>query len=207
MKNLVLYTNPQSRGRIAHWMMEELAEPYETVWLDYATSMHAPEYLAINPMGKVPALTHGKAVVTETAAICAYLATQFPEKQLIPTHSEGQAAFFRWLFFAAGPLEQAVTAKSQNWSVTPEQEGFLGFGNYNKTISTLANALHLSPYIAGEHFSAADVYVGSHLSWGMLFNSIEAQPVFEDYVARLKLRPAFIRSNQINDQYMQSQKA
>jgi glutathione S-transferase len=207
MKNLVLYTNPQSRGRIAHWMMEELAEPYETVWLDYTTSMHAPEYLAINPMGKVPALKHGKAVVTETAAICAYLATQFPEKQLMPAHAEGQAAFFRWLFFAAGPLEQAVTAKSQNWSVTPEQEGFLGFGNYNKTISTLANALQLSPYIAGEKFSAADVYVGSHLSWGMLFNSIEAQPVFEDYVARLKLRPAFIRSNQINDQYMQSQKA
>ncbi len=168
--------------------------------------MQGLEYLAINPMGKVPALTHGKAVVTETAAICAYLASQFPEKQLMPANSEGQAAFFRWLFFAAGPLEQAVTAKSQNWSVAPEQEGFLGFGNYSKTIRALANALQLSPYIAGEHFSAADVYVGSHLSWGILFNSIEAQPVFEDYVARLTLRPAFIRANQINNQYMQTQK-
>ena len=202
MSNLTLYTNPQSRGRIAHWMMEELGEPYETAWLDYASTMHAPDYLAINPMGKVPALKHGAAIVTETAAICAYLADQFPEKQLIPTNSVDRAAFFRWLFFAAGPLEQAVTAKSQGWAVTVEQEGFLGFGNYSKTISTLAAALEQSPYIAGEQFSAADVYVGSHLGWGMLFNSIEKQPIFEDYVARLHLRPAYLQTEQLNDAYL-----
>lgn len=202
MSNLTLYTNPQSRGRIAHWVMEELGEPYETVWLDYASTMHAPDYLAINPMGKVPALKHGDAIVTETAAICAYLADQFPEKQLIPTNSVDRAAFFRWLFFAAGPLEQAVTAKSQGWAVTAEQEGFLGFGNYSKTISTLAAALAQSPYIAGEQFSAADVYVGSHLGWGMLFNSIEKQPIFEDYVARLHLRPAYLQTEQLNDAYL-----
>lgn len=207
MSKLVLYTNPQSRGRIAHWMMEELGEPYEVIWLDYASTMQAPEYLAINPMGKVPALTHGAAVITEAAAICAYLADQFPAKQLMPTQLEERASFFRWLFFAAGPLEQAVTVKAQNWPVTPEQEGFLGFGNYTKTINTLAKALQASPYIAGREFSAADVYVGSHLSWGMLFNTIEKQPIFEDYVARLYQRPAYNRANQINDQYLQVQKA
>lgn len=206
MSKLVLYTNPQSRGRIAHWMMEELSEPYEVVWLDYATSMQAPEYLAINPMGKVPALTHGLAVITEAAAICAYLADQFPAKQLMPPQPEDRAAFFRWLFFAAGPLEQAVTVKSQNWPVTPEQEGILGFGNYSKTINALAQALRASPYIAGREFSAADVYVGSHISWGMLFNTIEKLPVFEDYVSRLYLRPAYKRANQINNQRLQAAK-
>lgn len=202
MSQLVLYSNPQSRGRIAHWMMEELGEPYETVWLDYATSMQAPEYLALNPMGKVPALKHGEAIVTETAAICAYLAAQFPEKALMPTSQTEQAAYFRWLFFAAGPLEQAVTVKSQNWPVTPEQEGFLGFGNYTKTINALASALRAKPYIAGTAFSAADVYVGSHLGWGMLFSTIEKQPVFEDYVQRLHARPAYQRAVQINDDYL-----
>lgn len=206
MSHLVLYTHPQSRGRIAHWMLEELDEPYETVWLDYASTMQAPEYLRINPMGKVPAIQHGEAIVTETAAICAYLADQFPDKLLIPTTPKNRAAYFRWLFFAAGPLEQAVTAKSQHWTVTPEQEGFLGFGNYTKTLNTLASALKHHTYIAGDQFSAADVYVGSHISWGMLFKTIEKQPVFEDYVARLYKRPAYSRANQINDQYLQAQK-
>lgn len=206
MSKLVLYTHPQSRGRIAHWMMEELGEPYEVVWLDYAGSMQASDYLVINPMGKVPALQHGEAIVTEAAAICAYLADQFPAKQLIPIQPQERAAYFRWLFFAAGPLEQAVTAKSQNWLVKSEQESFLGFGNYSKTINALAQALQTNPYIAGKEFSAADVYVGSHISWGMLFNTIEKQPVFEDYVARLYVRSAYNRANQINDQYLQAQK-
>ncbi|WP_298611019.1 glutathione S-transferase family protein [uncultured Thiothrix sp.] len=205
MSKLVLYTNPQSRGRIAHWMMEELGEPYEIVWLDYATSMQAPEYLAINPMGKVPAITHGTAIVTETAAICAYLADQYPEKQLIPSNIQDRAAYFRWLFFAAGPLEQAVTVKSQNWLVTPEQEVFLGFGNYQKTTHALAIALKASAYIAGEHFSAADVYVGSHLAWGMLFKTIEEKPVFKDYVQRLHARPAYAKALQINEEYLRTQ--
>lgn len=205
MSKLVLYTNPQSRGRVTHWMMEELGEPYEVVWLDYAGSMQAPDYLAINPMGKVPALKHGEAIVTEAAAICAYLADQFPEKQLIPTQPQERAAYFRWLFFAAGPLEQAVTVKSQNWLVTPEQEVFLGFGNYQKTTHALAAALKASPYIAGEQFSAADVYVGSHLAWGMLFKTIEEQSVFKDYVQRLHARPAYAKSLQINEEYLRTQ--
>ncbi|HPQ97336.1 MAG: glutathione S-transferase family protein [Thiothrix sp.] len=200
MSNLTLYTNPQSRGLIAHWMLEELGEPYETVWLDYATSMQAPEYLAVNPMGKVPALKHGDALVTETAAICAYLADTFPAKNLIPPAGSPQrATYYRWLFFAAGPVEQAVVTRSQKWSVTPEQEGFLGFGNYNKTISTLRSALQPGPYICGEQFTAADVYVGSHISWGLLFGTIEKHPDFEAYAQRLYARPAYQRTQQLNE--------
>ncbi len=201
MTTLVFYTNPQSRGRIAHWMLEEIAEPYETVWLDYATTMQTPEYLALNPMGKVPALQHGTAVVTETAAICAYLADRFPEKNLIPpVNDPARAAYFRWLFFAAGPLEQAVTAKSMSWQVPEGKEGFIGFGSYEKTINTLEQALTATTYLCGEQFTAADVYVGSHLGWGMLFGTIEKRPVFETYVARLYARPAYQQANSINDQ-------
>ncbi len=203
MTKLVFYTNPQSRGRIAHWMLEEIAEPYETVWLDFATTMQAPEYLAVNPMGKVPALQHGTALVTETAAICAYLADRFPEKNLIPPANDpARAAYFRWLFFAAGPLEQAVTAKSLGWQVPEGREGFVGFGSYEKTINTLEQALAATTYLCGEQFTAADVYVGSHLGWGMLFGTIEKRPVFEAYVARLYARPAYLQANHLNEAQM-----
>lgn len=200
MSDLVFYTHPQSRGRIAHWMMEELAEPYTTVWLDYGTTMKAPAYLAVNPMGKVPALTHGSVVITEAAAICAYLADAFPEKRLVPPpgHAD-RAAYYRWLFFAAGPLEQAVTARAMGWQVPEGRSAMVGFGSYEHTIDALALALAPGPFICGERFTAADVYVGSSLGWGMMFGTIEKRPVFEDYVARLQARPAAMSAHRINE--------
>ncbi len=124
MSDLVFYTNPQSRGRIAHWMLEEIGQPYETVWLEFGPSMKSAEYLAINPMGKVPALRHCAALVTEAAAICSYLADRFPEKALSPaTQDPARAAYFRWLFFAAGPLELAVTARTLDWQVPEGKSG------------------------------------------------------------------------------------
>lgn len=200
MSDLVFYTHPQSRGRIAHWMMEELAEPYTTVWLDYGTTMKAPAYLAVNPMGKVPALTHGSVVITEAAAICAYLADAFPEKHLSPPpgHAD-RAAYYRWLFFAAGPLEQAVTARAMGWQVPEGRSAMVGFGSYEHTIDALALALAPGPFICGERFTAADVYVGSSLGWGMMFGTIEKRPVFEDYVARLQARPAAVSAHRINE--------
>ena len=200
MSDLVFYTHPQSRGRIAHWMMEELAEPYTTVWLDYGTTMKAPAYLAVNPMGKVPALTHGSVVITEAAAICAYLADAFPEKHLLPPpgHAD-RAAYYRWLFFAAGPLEQAVTARAMGWQVPEGRSAMVGFGSYEHTIDALALALAPGPFICGERFTAADVYVGSSLGWGMMFGTIEKRPVFEDYVARLQARPAAMSAHLINE--------
>lgn len=200
MPTITHYTNPQSRGRITHWMLEELGEPYETVWLDYETTMQAPDYLGINPMGKVPAIKHGDTVITEVAAICTYLAARYPEKGLIPAIDDpALGTFYRWLYFAAGPLEQAITVHSQGWEVKPEQEMTVGFGNYTKTIETLKTALQNGPYICGEQFTAADVYVGAQLRWGLMFGTIEKTPVFEAYVERLSARPALQRSEQIND--------
>ncbi|PWQ95479.1 glutathione S-transferase family protein [Leucothrix pacifica] len=199
MSALTLYTNPQSRGLIAHWMLEELGEPYDIVTLDYESSMQAPEYLAINPMGKVPALKHGDTVITETAAICTYLAARFPEKGLIPAVDDpALGTFYRWLFFAAGPVEQAITVKSQGWNVKPEQEMTVGFGNYTMTIDALETALQPGPFICGEQFTAADVYVGAQIRWGLMFGTIDKRPLFEAYAERMSARPALQRSEQMN---------
>jgi len=208
MNDLVFYTNPQSRGRVAHWMMEELGLPYETVWLEFGPAMKSAEYLAVNPMGKVPALKHGGVVVTEVAAICAYLADRFPEKKLIPPSGHpDRAAYFRWLFFAAGPVELAVTAKSLGWQVPEGKSGFVGFGSYGATLNALEQALTPGPYICGEQFTAADVYVGSQLGWGMMFGTIEKRPLFEAYVGRLYARPAAQQANRINEDYLKSLKS
>lgn len=200
MADLCLYTNPQSRGRIAHWMMEELGLPYDTVWLEYGTSMKAADYLAINPMGKVPALRHGQAVVTEAAAICAYVADAFPEQGLAPAHgSPERAAYYRWLFFAAGPLEQATTARALGWQVPEGRERMAGFGSYAQTLDALEQALGHGPFVCGDRFTAADVYVGSAVGWGLMFGTIEKRPVFEAYAARVQSRPAFARTQQLNE--------
>jgi glutathione S-transferase len=207
MNDLVFYTNPQSRGRIAHWMLEEIGQPYETVWLEYGPSMKSDEYLSVNPMGKVPALKHGSALVTETAAICVYLADCFPEKSLIPPlNHPSRSAYFRWMFFAAGPLEIAVTAKALGWQVPEGKNVFVGFGSYNETINALEKALTPGPYICGEQFTAADVYVGSQLGWGMMFGTIEKRPLFEAYVGRLHARPAAQQASRINEDYLKSAK-
>ncbi|MBI1195553.1 MAG: glutathione S-transferase [Gammaproteobacteria bacterium] len=191
MTDLVLYTNPQSRGRIAHWMLEELGRPYETVWIEFGPPMREGAYLDINPMGKVPALKHGDLVVTETPAICAYLADCFPEAGLMPPAGDpARAAYYRWMFFAAGPLETAITAKALDWTVPKGKSGLTGFGSYEKTLEVIEGALKPGPYICGERFTAADVYVGSQLSWGMRFGMIDKRLSFEAYVARLNDRPA-----------------
>jgi glutathione S-transferase len=208
MSELVFYTNPQSRGRIAHWMMEELGQPYETVWLGYGPEMKSAQYRAVNPMGKVPAIRHGAVVVTEAAAICAYLADAFPQAELAPAPtSPERAPYLRWLFFAAGPLEQAVTAKAMGWAVPQGREGMAGFGTYADTLDAQETALRPGPFVCGERFTAADVYVGSSLSWGLMFGTIESRPVFVDYVARLSARPALLRAGQINEERIKSQAA
>lgn len=203
MSDLTLYTHPMSRGRIIRWQLEEMGVPYQTNVVDYGPAMKSAAYLAINPMGKVPALRHGDVVVTECAAICAYLADAFPAAGLAPpSGSKERGVYYRWLFFAAGPLEQATTAKSLGW-VTPEgQEGMVGFGNYGATMDALEQAVSSKDYLVANRFSAADVYVGAHLSWGLQFGSIEKRPAFETYWARLAARPAHIRASAIDDALM-----
>jgi glutathione S-transferase len=198
MSNLVFYTNPMSRGRIARWMLEEVGQPYETVLLDYGTTMKGADYLAINPMGKVPAIRHNDIVVTETAAICAYLADAFPEAGLAPP-TDARGDYYRWLFYAAGPVEAAVTNKALEVSFPQEKKAFVGYGSFDEVIATLEYAVSRAPYIAGERFSAADVYVGSQIGWGMMFGSIEKRPAFEAYWAGISQRPAAKRASEIDD--------
>ena len=203
---LVFYTNPMSRGRIARWMLEEVGAPYRTEILDYGTTMKAPDYLAINPMGKVPALRHGDAVVTECAAICAYLADAFPDAGLAPPPPE-RAAYYRWMFFAAGPLEAAVTNRSLGLEVPDDRRGMVGYGSFETVMDTLQQAVAGAGYIAGDSFTAADVYVGSHIRWGLQFGSIEERPGFADYVARLNDREAYQRATALDDAAMPPREA
>lgn len=198
---LVFYTNPMSRGRIVRWMLEETGAPYRTELLDYGTTMKAPEYLAINPMGKVPAIRHGDVVVTEVAAICAYLADAFPEAGLAPPLN-ARGAYYRWLFFAAGPVEAAVTNRSLGFEVPADKRGRVGYGSFEAVLDTLAVAVAGNGYIAGDRFSAADVYVGSHIGWGLDFGSMEERPGFRDYVARVRDRDAWRRAKDLDDAAM-----
>ncbi len=186
---LVFYTNPFSRGGIVHWMLEELGVPYRTEILEYGTTMKAPAYLAINPMGKVPAIEHGEVVVTEAAAICAYLADAFPKAGLAPPLAD-RGAYYRWLFFGAGPVEAALGNHACGFQPTSEQEMQVGYGSLAAVVDTLARAVAGRAYIAGNRFSAADVYIGSQIGWGMRVGTLEKRPAFEAYWAGLKDRPA-----------------
>ncbi|MES2988530.1 MAG: glutathione S-transferase family protein [Pseudomonadota bacterium] len=199
--DLVLYTNPQSRGRIARWMLEEAGATYETVVLGYADSMKAAAYLAVNPMGKVPAIVHHGKVVTEGAAICAYLADAFPEAGLAPTDAE-RADYYRWLFFAAGPVEQAVTNNFAKFVPTPEQGRMFGYGSYDQAVDVLEHAVKAHEYIAGDRFTAADVYVGSAIGWGTMFGTLPKRDAFMAYWDRLTARDAYKRANELDDALM-----
>lgn len=196
---ITFWTNPMSRGRIARWMLEELGQSYDTVVMDFGPEMKTPDYLAVNPMGKVPAIRHDGHVVTEAAAICAYLAEAFPQAGL---QGEDRAAFYRWMFFAAGPIEQVVTLKALGVEIPPEREGTVGFGTLAHVLDTLEGAVSARPFIAGEAFSAADVYVGSQIGWGMMFGTIEPRPALVAYWDRLKDRPARLRADEMDNALM-----
>jgi len=204
---LVFYTHPMSRGRIVRWMLEEVGRPYETKILEFGHSMKGPEYLAINPMGKVPALRHGDTIVTETAAICAYLADAFPEANLAPpSGSRERGPYYRWLLFSAGPLEAAVTDKALGFEIPVEREGMVGYGNLERTLAAIEGELYRTEYIAGDRFTAADVYVGSHIGWGMAYKGIDRRPAFERYWTLVSSRPAAIRAREIDDKLIEARK-
>jgi glutathione S-transferase len=197
---LVFYTKPMSRGRIVRWMLEEVGQPYRTELLDYATTMKAPAYLAINPMGKVPAIKHGDTVVTEAAAICAYLADAFPQAKLAPpSGSHLRGPYYRWLFYGAGPVESAAMAKAMGFVVPEDRKGMAGFGSMEDVLKTLEYAVSQGEYLVGDSFTAADLYLGAHIDWGMQFKTIEKRPAFERYAARIVNRPAAVRARAIDD--------
>ncbi|MBL0299843.1 MAG: glutathione S-transferase family protein [Betaproteobacteria bacterium] len=195
---LTLYTHPRSRGRIARWMLEEIGEPYDTVVVPYGPPMKAPEYLALNPMGKVPTLVHGDTVVTETPAILAYLADAFPAAGLAPPLAE-RGAYYRWLFFAAGPMEAAVTDQALGVKVEAKQQGFVGYGSAQLTEDTLAAALAGRTFIAGDRFSAADLYLCAKLDFALAFGNLPKRPEFLAYCAAHAQRPAKRRAAALDD--------
>ena len=205
---LVFYTHPMSRGRIVRWMLEEVGHPYRTELLEYGTTMKAPAYLAVNPMGKVPAIRHGDTVVTEAAAICAYLADAFPQAGLAPPPGDRRRGpYYRWLFFGAGPVEAAVTAKSCGFVVPEDRRGMAGWGSLEAVVEALESAVSGADYVAGDRFTAADVYLGAQIGWGMHFGTIERRPALERYWERISSRPAAVRAREIDDGLIAEQKA
>jgi glutathione S-transferase len=191
---LVLYYNPMSRARIAHWMLEEVGAPYRMELVSLEKGEHKkPAFLAVNPMGKLPALTHRGVVVTETAAICMYLADAFPAANLAPAaNSPERGTYYRWMIFGAGCVDPAMIDRMLE-RPKPERTGAIGYGTYEDTLSALEKAISPGPYILGSHFSAADVFIGSQLGFGMMTKTLESRPSFAAYLGRLTERPAYKR--------------
>ena len=191
------YTNPMSRGQVVRWMLEEVGEPYDTHILDYATTMKAEPYLSINPMGKVPAIRHRGKVVTEVAAICCYLADAFPAAGLAPEPRD-RADYYRWIFFTSGPIEAAFSNKAAGFEPTPERQRMFGYGNYDLAIGTLEKALDGRRFIAGDRFTAADLFVGAMINFMLNFKLLDATPAFTDYATRVTNRDAYRRAQAID---------
>ena len=195
MASLTLYHASPSRSSITLWMLEELGEPYDVHLLSLQSGDNRkPDYLAINPMGKVPTLKHGDAVVTEVAAICTYLADAFPAAKLnVPIGDPRRGVYLKWLFFGPSCIEPAVTDRAFPRKEEPRR-GMLGYGDFDTTMNTVAQAVAKGPWLLGEQFTAADVVVGAHIRWGMMFKMIPERKEFADYTARIAARPAAQRA-------------
>ena len=201
MADLIFYHNPQSRGRIVRWMLEEVGQPYETDVVAY-DQLKSERYLAVNPMGKVPAIKHRGHVVTECAAICAYLADAFPHAGLGPRDEE-KADYYRWFFYAAGPAEAALSNRAVGWEVPADKERMFGYGNTDRVIAVLDELFTLRDYVCGDRFTAADVYVGSQIMFPLQFGMLPERQSFTRYRDRLQARDAYKRATEIDDRLIQ----
>lgn len=195
---ITFYHNPMSRGRIVHWMLEEVGAPYRIELTRFDKGEHkSPALLRLNPMGKLPTIVHKGVVISEAAAICTYLADAFPAAQLAPPIGDpARGSYLRWLFFGAGCLEPALT--DRGFRRAPVRASAIGYGSYDDTLRALESAITPGPYILGERFSAADVYVGAGMGWGMQSGSLEPRASFRLYMARLLSRPASQRAAKQN---------
>ena len=160
--------------------------------------MKAEPYLSINPMGKVPAIVHDGHVVTECAAICLYLADAFPDAGLAPKPGE-RADYYRWMVFAAGPLEQAITNRSMGFTPNEQQQRMAGYGHYDLAVDVLERAVSAHAYVAGDRFTAADVMIGSQVAWGVQFGTLPKRAAFDDYLGRILNRDAYLRAKAIDN--------
>jgi glutathione S-transferase len=195
MADLVLYHASPSRSSVVLWMLEEVRQPYdvELLSLSKGENMKA-EYLAVNPMGKVPTLVHKGVAITEVAAICTYLADEFPDAKLaVPTGTPRRGVYLKWMFFGPGCLEPAVTDRAAPRK-DPARRAMLGYGDFDTTMNVIADQVTRAPYLMGDQFTAADVLIGANLRWGMIFKIIPERKEFVDYVARLTAREASQRA-------------
>jgi len=195
MPNLTLYHAAPSRSSVTLWMLEEVGEPFDLHLLSLQKGDNrAPAYLAVNPMGKVPALKHGDAVVTESAAICLYLADAFPNANLsVPIGDPRRGPFLKWLFFGPSVIEPAILDRAYKRAQEAPRAA-LGYGDFETVMDVVAKAVEPGPYILGDRFTAADVVIGSGLRWGMMFKLIPERPEFRAYADRLAQRPALQRA-------------
>lgn len=207
MADYTFFTNPMSRGQIARWALHEVSANYEQVLVDWQEKPAA--LLAANPMGKVPVIIHhadgGDRVITECAAICAYLAEMQPEARLGPNDSE-MADYLRWMFFAAGPLESAIVSRSLGFEPAVEQQGMAGWGNFELALSTLEGHLEGNAYVCGRRFTMADVYVGSQVDWGLTFGTIPPREAFVAYAERMQERDAYKAAKAIDKELIEAAK-
>jgi len=195
MPKLTLYHAAPSRSSVVHWMLEEIGEPYDLNVLKLsAGDQRKADYLAINPQGKVPALRHGDVVITEVAAICAYLADAFPQAKLaVPIGDPRRGVYFQWLFFGPSCIEPAMMDKSFPRNPAPPPTA-LGYRDLDTLLDVLVKAIGNGPHLMGEQFTAADVVIGAGLRWGMAFKMIPERPALVAYVERLAQRPAWQRA-------------
>jgi glutathione S-transferase len=205
---LTLHTNPMSRGRIARWALEEIGQPYEVQVVAYGPGMQAPEFRALNPMGKVPVLVHDGVVVTECAAICAYLGDAFPQAGLAPPPGDpARGDWLRWLFFAAGPVEAAVTNRALGFDPPAEKSGFVGYGSYDRVFDVLEQWMSSRDHVAGGRFTTADIYLRSQIGYGLLYGTVPDRPAFRAWWDRISSRPACLRAQALDDALMPKESA
>jgi glutathione S-transferase len=207
MANLTLYHASPSRSSIVLWMLEEVGQPCEIKLIRLSAGDNLkPDYLALNPMGKVPTLKHGDAVITEAAAICTYLADEFPAKKLnIPVGTPRRGEYLKWLFFGPSVIEPAMTDRAFPRKEDPRAAA-LGWRDFDTVLDIVAKPLAKGPHLMGEQFTAADIVIGSGLRYGMMFKLVPERKEFVDYVARIGARPAAQRA-QARDKELGAQAA
>ena len=206
--DIVFYHNPMSRARMVHWMLEEVGAPYRIELVDLQKGQQKqPAFLSVNPMGKLPAIVHRGTVITETGAICTYLADAFPAAGLAPRLDEPvRGTYLRWMFFGAGCVDSALIDRMLA-RPAPERTSALSYGCYEDLVETLEKAITPGPYILQQRFSAADVYIGSQIGFGMMTKSLEPRPAFQRYLGLLTQRPAYLRFQQQSEQLVTRLKA
>lgn len=204
MEKMVLYTHPKTRGRNVVWMLEECGAEYETVLVNLSSGLQDPDFLAINPMGKLPALQYGDAVITEAAAIITFLADLYPQAQLAPSVGTAErGGYYRWLFFSVNSVEAALMEAAFHFNITPDMRKTLGYGSLERVLQTIDSQLAKQPYLLGNAFQSCDLVLSGLLMLAIRSKTLTPTAAMQDYLARIMARPAFQAMLTISEQQQQ----